>query len=64
MPIVYSVTEFPAGNVAVTLYSGGVMKASTHLHYYNSMGEISRLLKQAADPMNFMCQVCRHHGTH
>ncbi|XP_034159294.2 B-cell scaffold protein with ankyrin repeats [Pangasianodon hypophthalmus] len=48
--------EFPAGNVAVTLYCGGVMKGSTHLHYYNTMGEISRLLKQAADPMNFMCQ--------
>ncbi|XP_058249774.1 B-cell scaffold protein with ankyrin repeats-like [Hemibagrus wyckioides] len=48
--------EFPAGNVAVTLYCGGVMKGSTHLQYYNTMGEISRLLKQAADPMNFMCQ--------
>ncbi|KAK3546413.1 hypothetical protein QTP70_026293 [Hemibagrus guttatus] len=51
-----SAAEFPAGNVAVTLYCGGVMKGSTHLHYYNTMGEISRLLKQAADPMNFMCQ--------
>ncbi|XP_060790643.1 B-cell scaffold protein with ankyrin repeats-like isoform X3 [Neoarius graeffei] len=48
--------EFPAGNVAVTLYCGGVMKGSTHLHYYSTMGEISRLLKQAADPMSFMCQ--------
>ncbi|XP_060730319.1 B-cell scaffold protein with ankyrin repeats-like [Tachysurus vachellii] len=48
--------EFPAGNVAVTLYCGDVVKGSTHLHYYNTMGEISRLLKQAADPMNFMCQ--------
>ncbi|KAI5104197.1 phosphoinositide 3-kinase adapter protein 1 [Silurus meridionalis] len=48
--------EFPAGTVTVTLYCGGVMKGSTHLHYYDTMGEISRLLKQAADPMNFMCQ--------
>ncbi|GAA6065308.1 B-cell scaffold protein with ankyrin repeats isoform X1 [Tachysurus ichikawai] len=48
--------ELPAGNVAVTLYCEGVVKGSTHLHYYNTMGEIFRLLKQAADPMNFMCQ--------
>ncbi|KAM9501183.1 B-cell scaffold protein with ankyrin repeats-like isoform 2-T2 [Clarias gariepinus] len=48
--------EFPAGSVVVTLYCGGVRKGSTHLHYYNTMGEISRLLKQAAEPMNFMCQ--------
>ncbi|KAF4089322.1 hypothetical protein AMELA_G00065150 [Ameiurus melas] len=55
--------EFPAGNVAVTLYSGGVMKGSTHLHYYNTMGEISRLLKQAADPMNFMFQAFQSYSS-
>lgn len=63
MLIMYYVTEFPAGDVAITLYSGGVMKGSTHLLYYNSMGEISRLLKQTADPMNFMCQVRKQLGT-
>lgn len=64
MVIVCFVTEFPAGNVSVTLYCGGVMKGSTHLHYYNTMGEISCLLKQAADPMNFMCQVHKQFGIH
>ncbi|XP_017568090.1 B-cell scaffold protein with ankyrin repeats [Pygocentrus nattereri] len=48
--------EFPAGSVGVTLYCRGVIKAKARLHYYSTMGEIERLLKQAADPMNFMCQ--------
>ncbi|XP_062849624.1 B-cell scaffold protein with ankyrin repeats-like [Trichomycterus rosablanca] len=48
--------DFPAGSVVVTLYCGGVIKGTACLHYYTAMGEISRLLKQAADPVNFMLQ--------
>lgn len=53
-------TEFPAGNVDVTLYCGGVCKGTTCLRYYTTMGEINRLLKQAADPLYFMCQVTQN----
>ncbi|XP_072544689.1 B-cell scaffold protein with ankyrin repeats-like [Salminus brasiliensis] len=48
--------DFPAGSVGVTLYCGGAIKAKARLHYYSTMGEIERLLKQAANPMNFMWQ--------
>ncbi|KAI4905060.1 hypothetical protein NFI96_016037, partial [Prochilodus magdalenae] len=55
--------DFPAGSVGVTLYCGGVIKAKARLHYYSTMGEIELLLKQAADPMNFMCQAFKVSST-
>ncbi|XP_007255825.3 B-cell scaffold protein with ankyrin repeats isoform X1 [Astyanax mexicanus] len=51
--------DFPAGSVGVTLYCGGAIKAKASLYYYSRMGEIERLLKQAANPMNFMWQAFR-----
>ncbi|XP_030634987.1 B-cell scaffold protein with ankyrin repeats-like [Chanos chanos] len=48
--------DFPPGNITVTLYCGGVVKGKARVQYYNTMGEITRLLKQAADPVDFMCQ--------
>ncbi|XP_076829728.1 B-cell scaffold protein with ankyrin repeats-like [Brachyhypopomus gauderio] len=47
---------FPTGSVGVTLYCGGVVMGKARLQYYSTMGEISCLLRQAADPVNFMCQ--------
>ncbi|KAK1796987.1 hypothetical protein P4O66_008387, partial [Electrophorus voltai] len=55
--------DFPAGSVGVTLYCGGVVLGKARLHYYSTMGEISRLLQQAADPVNFMCQALQVSST-
>ncbi|XP_069026457.1 B-cell scaffold protein with ankyrin repeats-like [Embiotoca jacksoni] len=51
-----SAPDFPAGNVRVTVYSGGVALNSTQLLYYTSMEEITWLLSRVADPVDFMCQ--------
>ncbi|XP_078147987.1 B-cell scaffold protein with ankyrin repeats-like, partial [Centroberyx gerrardi] len=48
--------DFPAGNVSVTLYSGGEALSKAQLQYYSTMEEISRLLTRVADPVDFMCQ--------
>uniref|UniRef100_A0A3P8U504 DBB domain-containing protein n=1 Tax=Amphiprion percula TaxID=161767 RepID=A0A3P8U504_AMPPE len=48
---------FPAGNVKLTVFSGGVALKSTQLQYYSSMEEITCLLLRVADPVDFMCQV-------
>uniref|UniRef100_A0A3Q1BU84 B-cell scaffold protein with ankyrin repeats n=1 Tax=Amphiprion ocellaris TaxID=80972 RepID=A0A3Q1BU84_AMPOC len=52
-----SAPDFPAGNVKVTVFSGGVALKSTQLQYYSSMEEITCLLLRVADPVDFMCQV-------
>uniref|UniRef100_A0A8C2Z7J6 DBB domain-containing protein n=2 Tax=Cyclopterus lumpus TaxID=8103 RepID=A0A8C2Z7J6_CYCLU len=48
--------DFPAGNVRVTVYSGGVPLSKAQLQYYSNMEEIASLLARAADPVDFMCQ--------
>ncbi len=53
----FSVADFPAGNVGVTMYSNGVPLSKAQLQYYSNMEEITCLLARAADPVDFMCQV-------
>ncbi|XP_041840355.1 B-cell scaffold protein with ankyrin repeats-like [Melanotaenia boesemani] len=48
--------DFPAGNVRVTVYSGGKALINTQLQYYTSMEELACLLSRVADPVEFMCQ--------
>ncbi|XP_071383300.1 B-cell scaffold protein with ankyrin repeats-like, partial [Centroberyx affinis] len=48
--------DFPAGNVSVTLYSGGEALSKAQLQYYSTMEEITHLLTRVADPVDFMCQ--------
>lgn len=55
--ILFSIADFPAGNVRVTVYSGGVPLSKAQLQYYRHMEEIASLLARAADPVDFMCQV-------
>ena len=53
----FSVADFPAGHVRVTVYSNGVPLSKAQLQYYSNMEEITCLLARAADPVDFMCQV-------
>ncbi|XP_030578672.1 B-cell scaffold protein with ankyrin repeats [Archocentrus centrarchus] len=48
--------DFPAGNVRVTVYNGGVPLNDAQLQYYSNMEEITCLLSRVADPVEFMCQ--------
>ncbi|XP_028330463.1 B-cell scaffold protein with ankyrin repeats-like [Gouania willdenowi] len=48
--------DFPAGNVHVSVYSGGVLLNTAEMQYYSSMEEMACLLSQVADPVLFMCQ--------
>uniref|UniRef100_A0A3B5BDW8 DBB domain-containing protein n=1 Tax=Stegastes partitus TaxID=144197 RepID=A0A3B5BDW8_9TELE len=48
--------DFPAGNVNVTVFSGGVALSETQLQYYSSLEEITCLLSRVADPVGFMCE--------
>ncbi|XP_014190779.2 B-cell scaffold protein with ankyrin repeats isoform X1 [Haplochromis burtoni] len=51
-----SAPDFPAGNVGVTVYSGGAPLNDAQLQYYNNMEEIACLLSRVTDPVDFMCQ--------
>ncbi|XP_039465381.1 B-cell scaffold protein with ankyrin repeats [Oreochromis aureus] len=51
-----SAPDFPAGNVRVTVYSGGVPLNDAQLQYYNNIEEIACLLSRVTDPVDFMCQ--------
>ncbi|KAM4714762.1 B-cell scaffold protein with ankyrin repeats-like [Anableps anableps] len=48
--------DFPAGNVRVTVYSGGKSLTSSTLQYYARIEELTHLLSSVADPVEFMCQ--------
>ncbi|XP_008434194.1 B-cell scaffold protein with ankyrin repeats isoform X1 [Poecilia reticulata] len=48
--------DFPAGNVSVTVYSGGKTLTSSKLQYYTRIEELTHLLSSVADPVEFMCQ--------
>ncbi|XP_028838233.1 B-cell scaffold protein with ankyrin repeats-like isoform X2 [Denticeps clupeoides] len=54
--LIVNVPDFPAGSVVVTLYCDGMAKGKDLLEYFSTMGEISRLLSNVADPVQFMCQ--------
>ncbi|MEQ2303211.1 hypothetical protein AMECASPLE_014399 [Ameca splendens] len=48
--------DFPAGNVRVTVYSGGKSLSSSKLQYYTRIEELASLLSSMADPVEFMFQ--------
>lgn len=48
--------DMPAGNVSLTLYTDQSCLSLRHVTYYTSMGEVSRYLENATDPINFICQ--------
>lgn len=47
----------PAGLVSLTLYTDQSPVTLKPVTYYTPMGEVSRYLENAADPVNFICQV-------
>lgn len=53
----FSAADFPAGNVSMTIYSGGKTLTSSKLQYYTRIEELTHLLSSVADPVEFMCQV-------
>lgn len=47
----------PAGVVSLTMYADQLCVILRPVTYYTSMGEVSRYLEKATDPVNFICQV-------
>lgn len=47
----------PAGVVSLTMYTDMSSVSLGLVTYYTSMGEVSRYLEKAMDPMTFLCQV-------
>lgn len=52
--------DMPAGVVSLTLYTDQSSVSLRPVTYYTNMGEVSRYLESATDPVNFICQV-RHY---
>lgn len=52
--------DMPAGEVSLTMYTERSSVSLRPVTYYTNMGEVSRYLENATDPVNFFCQV-RHH---
>ena len=48
---------FSSGNVSLKIYSGDLVVCETVISYYTDMEEIGNLLSNAANPVEFMCQV-------
>ncbi|XP_031729032.1 phosphoinositide 3-kinase adapter protein 1 isoform X1 [Anarrhichthys ocellatus] len=48
--------DMPAGVVSLTMYSDQCCVSLRPVTYYTNMGEVSRYLEDAADPVNFICQ--------
>ncbi|XP_077469095.1 phosphoinositide 3-kinase adapter protein 1 [Stigmatopora argus] len=48
--------DMPAGVVSLTLCLNQLRISLKCVTYYTNMGEVSRCLKNAADPINFLCQ--------
>lgn len=48
--------DFPAGAVSLTLRTDQSSVSLKPLTYYTNMGEVSRFLDNATDPVNFICQ--------
>lgn len=51
--------DMPAGVVSLTMHTDHDSISLTPVTYYTNMGEVSRCLENATDPVNFICQV-RH----
>ncbi|XP_006799077.1 phosphoinositide 3-kinase adapter protein 1 [Neolamprologus brichardi] len=48
--------DMHAGIVSLTMHTGQSSASLTPVTYYTSMGEVSRYLENATDPVNFICQ--------
>ncbi|XP_078128995.1 phosphoinositide 3-kinase adapter protein 1 isoform X1 [Sander vitreus] len=48
--------EMPAGVASLTMYTDQCCVSLRSVTYYTSMGEVSRYLENATDPVNFICQ--------
>ncbi|XP_029376144.1 phosphoinositide 3-kinase adapter protein 1 [Echeneis naucrates] len=48
--------DMPAGVVSLTLHTAQSSVGLTSVTYFTSMGEVSRYLENATDPVNFICQ--------
>ncbi|XP_068424518.1 phosphoinositide 3-kinase adapter protein 1 [Clinocottus analis] len=48
--------DMPAGVVSLTMYTDQRCVCLTPVTFYTNMGEVSRYLEDAADPVNFICQ--------
>ncbi|XP_072247496.1 phosphoinositide 3-kinase adapter protein 1 [Leuresthes tenuis] len=48
--------DMPAGLISLTLYTDRSCVSLRPVTYYTSMGEVSRYLEEAADPVNFISQ--------
>ncbi|XP_055012803.1 phosphoinositide 3-kinase adapter protein 1-like [Boleophthalmus pectinirostris] len=48
--------DFPSGIVKVSVLRNGVTLNNTELLYYSRLEEMSRLLSEVSDPVQFMCQ--------
>ncbi|XP_054654734.1 phosphoinositide 3-kinase adapter protein 1 isoform X2 [Dunckerocampus dactyliophorus] len=48
--------EMPAGVVSLTLCTNQSCISLNSITYYTNMGQVSRCLENAADPLNFLCQ--------
>lgn len=54
--------EMPAGVVSLTMHTDQSSVSLGPVTYYTSMGEVSRYLEKAVDPMTFLCQVGQQCG--
>lgn len=52
----------PAGVASLTMYADLTSVSLGPVTYYTSMGEVSRHLEKAVDPVTFICQVGRPGG--
>lgn len=52
-----SPADMPAGVVSLTMYTGSSSVSLGSVTYYTRMGEVSRHLEKATDPVTFICQV-------
>ncbi|XP_072439048.1 phosphoinositide 3-kinase adapter protein 1 isoform X2 [Chiloscyllium punctatum] len=48
--------DMPSGLITLTIYSGDLKVSSATLVYYTDMEEIENLLRNAVNPVEFMCQ--------
>nr|XP_057905084.1 phosphoinositide 3-kinase adapter protein 1 isoform X1 [Doryrhamphus excisus]XP_057905094.1 phosphoinositide 3-kinase adapter protein 1 isoform X1 [Doryrhamphus excisus]XP_057905104.1 phosphoinositide 3-kinase adapter protein 1 isoform X1 [Doryrhamphus excisus]XP_057905115.1 phosphoinositide 3-kinase adapter protein 1 isoform X1 [Doryrhamphus excisus] len=48
--------EMPAGVVSLALWADQSCISLKSITYYTNMGQVSRCLEKAADPLNFLCQ--------
>lgn len=48
--------DMPAGEVSLTMYTDQSCVSLKPVRFYTNMGEVSRYLENATDPVNFICQ--------